>query len=690
MPQQNYFSPTSFQKQPPPQQPQYLHPAQLFQQPPAQHDRKISFPASTNAMRSPSNPQQGQASLLIALAEEYFDAAHSLGQMASASMTLQNVDSYERLIATGLTCLDSVLKNGKMAPRLEANVRLRYAGVLHEETTNTTEAETVLGKGIGICERNSYGDIKYSMQYLLAQVMAQKSPKSAMKTLDGYIADSELLGHYSWAYAFRFLRVNYALESGTSADLHAAVQTLQKISDLASRQGEDAIHLTASLVEAVAHLRSTAPDSAEFVQRAIAAARTHQLNVGSQIPQLNCLTQIVDVISSIQLGDSRQMNAKFENMRQIMVQISKDPTWTSSNDILLIPINGMRANNHTVSGDTRAVLGFGCDGRDHLTMSFMGKTDAIAIFHMLSGVVLLNMSPIPSRALALLKDALHKLTAANQSPKTSPDLLSASAAKKLWRGQLMCYCQLYMAFWAAGVYKWGEVKSNLDQFISTAGDFGITLTGPLLIISTYLRGVYYQGVGHLDTALKVFQNPIFTLPQPSTNMSVPSLREQDFSILAALSTLSIMHENHRQNADINAEIMAKLVPLCKQHPSREILAIFNIVRAAIHSDPPTPLVQKSEYIGAAIAAAQQVGNSFLISIVLSSMNARFFANVIGEQAEKSARAATIQAQRSGSELWTSVAEGHLARCLTGQGKKVDAENSWASAVKHAELASRSE
>ena len=89
----------------------------------------------------------------MSLAEELFDAAHELAPSVALSMTNENVEAYEKLIATGLGCLDTALKNVKLSPRLEANIRLRYAGVLYEETENFMEAETALSRGIALCER---------------------------------------------------------------------------------------------------------------------------------------------------------------------------------------------------------------------------------------------------------------------------------------------------------------------------------------------------------------------------------------------------------------------------------------------------------------------------------------------------------------------------------------------------------
>jgi hypothetical protein len=65
---------------------------------------------------------------------------------------------------------------------------------------------------------------------------------------------------------------------------------------------------------------------------------------------------------------------------------------------------------------------------------------------------------------------------------------------------------------------------------------------------------------------------------------------------------------------------------------------------------------------------------------------RFFANVVGAQAEKSALAASVQAQKSGNVLWRSVADGMLAQCYEVNGKATDAKVTMGQAVKLAQMA----
>lgn len=191
--------------------------------------------------------------------------------------------------------------------------------------------------------------------------------------------NSKSYQHFSWVYALRFLRASYAAESGNPSDNHAAIQNLQKISDLAIKQNDRAIQLTASLVEAMVHLKSANPDSIEHVQRAIAAARAHQLNLGSSIPQLNGLAHIIDVMCSIREGKVTEMLTKLRDMQSVMDEFVNNDKWSTSSDIMAIPINRTPKNSQTVSHETRAVLGIGEDGRDNLMMSFLNKRDAYGI-----------------------------------------------------------------------------------------------------------------------------------------------------------------------------------------------------------------------------------------------------------------------------------------------------------------------
>ena len=168
------------------------------------------------------------------------------------------------------------------------------------------------------------------------------------------------------------------MESGNLIDSHAAIQSLRSIANLAGQQGDRAVYFIASLMEAMAHLKFSGAEAIEHVQRAIAAAYTYQLDADSKMPQLVCLTHILDVVCSLRQGNPTQMVHKLKALQEMINAAINDPTWNASSDVIAIPI-GRARNQQTVSEDTRMILGIGDDGRDNLMMSFLNKKDVYAI-----------------------------------------------------------------------------------------------------------------------------------------------------------------------------------------------------------------------------------------------------------------------------------------------------------------------
>lgn len=57
---------------------------------------------------------------------------------------------------------------------------------------------------------------------------------------------------------------------------------------------------------------------------------------------------------------------------------------------------------------------------------------------------------------------------------------------------------------------------------------------------------------------------------------------------------------------------------------------------------------------------------------MNFMTAMFFKDIVGEQAEKSARAGRQLAKRGGNKMWVCVSDGMLAETLEREGKREDA------------------
>ena len=288
-----------------------------------------------------------------------------------------------------------------------------------------------------------------------------------------------------------------------------------------------------------------------------------------------------------------------------------------------------------------------------------------------------------SEQLPLTKIQAESIRSCRSSSGLLPDCLSANQ----WRGQILCYYYSYMAFLAASVADWAGMKAHLDKLQAASKDHGVSLTDPLKLIAFYVGGVYRQGVGDLDGALEIFKDSKFDLAHfQSSNLSSTSQILRDLSIMAALNTLLILQQPARRDHDVNAELVAKIEGICEHHPNKDVQTAFNLVLATINVNQPLSMIKIKQHLGNALSGAQATMNIQLLCITLNVMCNKFFANVAGEQAEKSAMAASYQAKKSGNTLWKSVAEGMLAKAYDMNGKKEEAAKTFEQARRMAQLA----
>lgn len=313
----------------------------------------------------------------MALAEEFFDEAHRLGSALSQRMDSGGLNTYQKLIAIGLGCLETCLLNLELKPRQQALVRLRFATVTFEETENLMEAEVTLAKGITLCDQHKFMDLKYNMQFLMARILFKSKPKAGLKVLDNAIADAEAYKHTPWIYAFRFLRATLSMQVGGGSATHAASQNLRSIAALADQRNDRAVFCMANLLEVIAYLSSTSSDSGENARTALAAAMSHQLDA-SKLPQITFLTHCLDVVCGYLHGSPLDAQNKLRAL-QIFVDSSKDDTTWGHSSTIRIPITPDAYSSQVVSADTRAVLDMHAAGSYALLLSFISRRDALAL-----------------------------------------------------------------------------------------------------------------------------------------------------------------------------------------------------------------------------------------------------------------------------------------------------------------------
>ncbi|KAJ5570275.1 uncharacterized protein N7459_009705 [Penicillium hispanicum] len=598
---------------------------------------------SVEKANKPSKPLVDYQVLLLSLADEYLNAAHRHGTTMALSTNQADVEQYYKLVATGLGCLEAVLKNWRLQPRKEALVRLRYARTLFEETENDIEAETALSKGIDLCERNRMLDLKYSMQHLLARMLHKTNPKASLKAVDGMIQDVEAYRHAAWEFAFRFLRVSLSLSSPSHQDSVQALQHLNKISSMASRNGDKAVSAMAAVIEALAHLQQGASsDSIEQAQRAVAVARSHQLNDELRhIPQLVTMIQMVDICCSLLEYDVNQSSQKLKVMQALVDETLSDPNWRPDGSFS-VPLNGKSAGPSSIdTGDILQVQ----NGTLLLSFSWLPQHDLYALSYFLSSITLSAKNSYDGRkAEKYLDEGLRMI----QGDFKAPQEISESMR----------------VFLACSRTDWDLASQSLQELRQATQEIGPYIPKSIECLMEYAAGTIAQATGDLATALSIFQSPLMSLA-PSTSKSARNDPCRDICILAMLNTVLIIRDSAHPAHSHLPTLLATLESFCQNSPNKYVQAAYYLVCATVQTDST---IQTKQYLQQALQSATAISNSQITCMTLTFMSWKYFRGVVGEQAEKSARAGRAMAKRANDRLWASVTDEMLADTLERQGK----------------------
>jgi tetratricopeptide (TPR) repeat protein len=658
-------------------------PSAVPQQPQQPQVQRAQVQNGSQQPRPSQPPAPDPISLLPGLAEEYFSAAHGMSLRIAKTLTGADMELYQKLIATGLACLQSALEAGKLAPKLEAKVRLRYAAVLVEETENVMEAEECLNKGILICQQNRLYELRYSMQVLSARLLYSKSRKAAFKSLEGYIADTEVFQHHSWTYVFRLMRATLLLRSSQPTDTHAALQDLKMICDLAQERGDYAVLTTTSLMEALAYLHMPGPEAQANVDRALAIARTYQFQPDCTILPLQSLTHVVDVTASLLYTAPKKMMPKVKELQLLMNKAAEDDWgWPKNNTILQLPVK--RSHDAQISHSPISGLVInGNEAIDILQLSFPAKWNCNTMTFLLAGIALLQVNAKDSRK-TLLNGLRHAGELKHmQSSGPLPDALETVR----WMQKASCYFHIYLALNATALTDWTLARHHLDGLEKQEEVLNEHAPKLLSVLRTYLWGMYYQGIGEFDRALKQYNSDLLSTDKLGHNTySAAETVHRDLSILASMNALAILELQTSHDAISSTSVLDKIAPFCLHHQNRSMRSAYHILKASLSQSPPPTQKETKDHIRTALEEAQFNSSLMQISIVLSLMCNSYFDGIVGEQAEKCARSADMQAKRSGNLLWMSVGNGLLAKTYQIEGKKDQAAQCFAEGLQYAEKA----
>ncbi|KAK0635521.1 cohesin loading factor [Bombardia bombarda] len=674
-----------------PQQQQLQQPSSAKNSPRLDDRRTLPHPSSVKAQAKDQRRQSSASAvakspvlsnasahvetlpLLLCVAEDCFSKANAASQDVAKSMSANAVKEHHKLVATGLACLEIAMKSNKLWPRLEARLCLRYASILTEETTNLMEAETALTRGIAVCEKHRFVDLKYSSEFLLMKTLLQRNQKAAFKSLDTHIASCTTYKHIHWVYAFRFLKAAFHLQAGTAAD-HHAVENLRKIAEIANQRGEKAIFVMAMLLEGLAHLSTGKDDWTTRVQTCIAQASKLQLDDSVHLPQIDVLLLLLDLACSLRQKSHQLSGQKLNALQTKLDELRHSPDWASLSNEVLLPINRSPNASQTISNDTRAILRPGNDRVDYLVLSALGKQESYALAYVFHGIVALYKATTLGRSSSIWNEAIRLLE--DSKPVSATQSLPEALKQSGWAKELICYAHVLVGLQAATLSDWARVKKCLQMIEESEPAAGF-----LDVMILYLKGVLCQGTAKLTDALQIWNDKRFDIGGIPGSKTNASHIDTELSILAALNRLWIMQAPTHQDMTATYAVMDGLRLLCEENPDIEIRTAYNLVLASIALDPPLSINQVKRHIQLSLAGAQQSSNTQCLSIALNIMRCRLFENVVGEQALKSAKAGSAQARKSGNLLWMSVADGMLAQSHEMQGAIAEARATRESGVR---------
>lgn len=233
--------------------------------------------------------------------------------------------------------------------------------------------------------------------------------------------------------------------------------------------------------------------------------------------------------------------------------------------------------------------------------------------------------------------------------------VSAPYASSLWSANavanLSVALHLHLAFLLCARSKWADAQQQVD--LSTTHLHAPESLTFLKRLGLYLRGTLLQCNGHSHNSVEVYDE-------------LTKTTEDDIAVMAILNHGLLMGFSPTQSQEIG---LAAVASICIGHPDRAIEAAYRLVS---HLSATHPILATKTALNSALQAAKAMENSQLICMVLSVVSWRFYKGVVGEQAEKSARASKAMALKIGDALWTAACISMLADTLQLEGRLQDA------------------
>ena len=167
------------------------------------------------------------------------------------------------------------------------------------------------------------------------------------------------------------------MEGGQTTDANC-LENIRCIQNIASSRGDNALSVFASILEGLTLLKTSKDGNIERVQTCIAHAAKFQFDPSVHISQLDMLTLLLDLASSINHQSPEITNQK---LRLLQKKLDECGDWHNVKADFLLPIKKQPSTAQTLSDDTTAIIRAG-DSQgtsDFLVLSFMTKMELMSL-----------------------------------------------------------------------------------------------------------------------------------------------------------------------------------------------------------------------------------------------------------------------------------------------------------------------
>ncbi|KAL6707112.1 hypothetical protein ACN47E_004864 [Coniothyrium glycines] len=600
--------------------------------------------------------------MLLYAADEYIRAARSMSSLIVREKKETDLRMYYKLMATAMGCMDTVLKDFSMMPRDEARLRLRYVSLMIEETDNTTDIDELISKQLSLCGRCRLQDLKYATSHLQARYQFKTNHRAGLKFLDKPIAEAETFQHVPWIYAFRFLKVSLTLQIPGRVEAVPTLQQLHAIMGLAEKRRDRAIYVACSVFEAMVHLRSSVPDRLEQAQRAIATARSQQLQLTSkEVGSFGTLIDIVDVTCSVQQGVPD--NEKSTKLMQAMLdQNVKNGAHDDGQFTVLIE----RSSGGNLTQDTGGVFRKSADLREELVFAWLPREDLKTLCFHLSA---LDHS-VHQKGMSYIKEAHARSRSASKRPASLGLPLALVHGQADWNRILDWQSMVAINLMACLREDQNTAHEALDILRKRSAKSPYNTEKSFVRALSYLSAVNDQRSGSLDSAYVAYCSDELSLPQKGASLST----QADIATLAALNRLLILRDpSHPQHHSAN-QLLLQIQQVCENHPNQYLRMAVRLATAIFSDD--APINRQKTLTQMASNRANEIEktthNREFVVIALCCFTARFFAGQVGDKSVQAAKAAR-QIARNWSPLWIAVAAGLCMSTFQPNGLIEDAQ-----------------